>query len=74
MSPSVVHQLDAAAEDAVVSNSWCDMQALLPSVLTQEDATALLDHCPFMQSTGETPFCIEVAVQSKIDVYYESAA
>ena len=53
VSPSVVHQLDAAAEDAVTSSSWCDMQALLPSVLTQEDASLLLEHCPFMQSAGE---------------------
>ena len=54
VSPAVVHQLDAAAEDAVASSSWCDMQALLPSALTQEDATALLEHCPFMKSTGQT--------------------
>lgn len=52
VSPAVVHQLDAAAEDAVSSGSWCDMQALLPSALSQDDAVALLEHCPFMQSTG----------------------
>lgn len=53
MSPAVVHQLDAAAEDAVASGAWCDMQALVPSALSQDDAAALLEHCPFMQSTGQ---------------------
>jgi len=53
VSPSVVHQLDASAEDAVASGSWCDMQALLPSALTHEDTTALLEHCSVMQPSGK---------------------
>lgn len=55
VSSAVLHQLDAAAEDAVASGSWCDTQALLPSALTADDATALLEHCPFMQATGICP-------------------
>lgn len=52
VSPSVIHQLDASAEDAVASGSWCDVQALLPPALSHEDASALLEHCPIMQSAG----------------------
>lgn len=54
VSPSVIHQLDASAEDAVASGSWCDVQALLPPALSHEDASALLEHCPIMQSAGRT--------------------
>lgn len=55
INPSIVHQLDASAEDALVSASWCDMQALLPPALTHDDATALLQHCSVMQSSGGRP-------------------
>ncbi|KAL3152351.1 hypothetical protein ABBQ32_001414 [Trebouxia sp. C0010 RCD-2024] len=54
VSPSVIHQLDASAEDAAASGSWCDVQALLPPALSHEDASALLEHCPIMQSAGKT--------------------
>lgn len=53
VNPSVVHQLDASAEDAAASGSWCDMQALLPPALTHDDATALLEHCSVMQHSGK---------------------
>ena len=52
VSPSVIHQLDASAEDAVASGSWCDVQALLPPALTHEDTAAVLEHCSVMQSSG----------------------
>lgn len=61
VSPSVIHQLDASAEDAVASDSWCDLQALLPPALTHEDTAAVLEHCSVMQSSGElqtSPCCI----------------
>lgn len=53
VSPSVIHQLDASAEDAVACGSWCDLQALLPPALTHQDTAAVLDHCSVMQSSGE---------------------
>ena len=53
VNPSVVHQLDASAEDAAASGSWCDMQALLPPALTHDDASALLEHCSVMQQSGK---------------------
>ena len=53
VSPSVIHQLDASAEDAVTSGLWCDLQALLPPTLTHEDTAAVLEHCSVMQSSGE---------------------
>ena len=53
VSPSVIHQLDASAEDAVASGSWCDLQALLPPALTHEDTAAVLEHCSVMLSSGE---------------------
>ena len=53
ISPSVIHQLDASAEDAVTSGSWCDVQALLPPALTHEDMAAVLEHCSVMQSSGK---------------------
>lgn len=53
VSPSVIHQLDASAEDAVASGSWCDVQALLPPALTHEDTAAVLEHCSVMQPSGQ---------------------
>ena len=57
VSPSVVHQLDASAEDAVASGSWCDVQPLLPSALSHDDAAALLEHCSVMQPSGKSLLC-----------------
>ena len=53
VSPSIMQQLDASAEDAVASGSWCDLQSLLPPALTHEDTAAVLEHCSVMQSSGE---------------------
>ena len=52
VNPAVVHQLDGFAEDAVASNSWCDLQALLPPALTHDDTIALLGHCSVLQTAG----------------------
>ena len=56
VSPSVIHQLDASAEDAVQCGSWCDVQALLPPALSHEDAAGLLEHCSVMQSSGKLAY------------------
>ncbi len=53
VNPTVVHQLDASAEDAAASGSWCDLQALLPPALTHDDITLLLEHCSVMQPSGK---------------------
>lgn len=53
VNPTVVHQLDASAEDAAASGSWCDLQALLPPALTHDDITVLLEHCSVMQPSGK---------------------
>ncbi|DBB10622.1 TPA: hypothetical protein ACH3X3_007133 [Trebouxia sp. C0006] len=53
VNPTVVHQLDASAEDAAASGSWCDLQALLPPALTHDDITLLLEHCSVMQPSGQ---------------------
>ena len=50
---SLLQQLDAAVEDAITSASWCDVQALLPPVLTAADVGALLGHSPQLQAAGE---------------------
>ena len=52
VNPSLLQQLDAAVEDAITSASWCDVQALLPPVLTAADAGALLGHSPQLQAAG----------------------
>ncbi|KAL0031439.1 hypothetical protein WJX77_000485 [Trebouxia sp. C0004] len=53
VNPTVVHQLDASAEDAAASGSWCDLQALLPPALTRDDITVLLEHCSVIQPSGQ---------------------
>ncbi|DBA76463.1 TPA: hypothetical protein ACH3X2_008532 [Trebouxia sp. C0005] len=53
VNPTVVHQLDASAEDAAASGSWCDLQTLLPPALTHDDITLLLEHCSVMQPSGQ---------------------
>jgi len=53
VNSTVVHQLDASAEDAAASGSWCDLQALLPPALTHDDITLLLEHCSVMQTSGK---------------------
>ena len=52
VNPSLLQQLDAALEDAIASASWCDLQALLPPVLTAADVGALLGHSSPLQAAG----------------------
>ena len=52
VNPSLLQQLDAAVEDAITSASWCDLQALLPPMLTAADVGALLGHSSQLQAAG----------------------
>ena len=42
VSPSVAHEIDAAVEEAINSNSWCDLSDAASVVLSEEDLKALL--------------------------------
>ncbi|GAB4816872.1 hypothetical protein N2152v2_003918 [Parachlorella kessleri] len=45
VAPSVVDQVEACAEEALQAGSWCDVQPVLPSILSTSDAAALLGRC-----------------------------
>ena len=48
-----VQQLEAAAEEALDTDSWVDCLPLVPSVLTAEDAVELLSQVPAVQQLGD---------------------
>ena len=50
-----VQQLEAAAEEALDTDSWVDCLPLVPSVLTTEDAVELLSQVPAVRQLGEFP-------------------
>ena len=50
-----VQQLEAAAEEALDTDSWVDCLPLVPSVLTTEDAVELLSRVPAVQQLGKSP-------------------
>lgn len=50
-----VQQLEAAAEEALDTDSWVDCLPLVPSVLTTEDAVELLGRVPAVQQLGNGP-------------------
>ena len=50
-----VQQLEAAAEEALDTDSWVDCLLLVPSVLTTEDAVELLSEVPAVQQLGDPP-------------------
>ena len=50
-----VQQLEAAAEEALDTDSWVDCLPLVPSVLTTEDAVELLGRVPAVQQLGNSP-------------------
>ncbi|KAG7667706.1 hypothetical protein Ndes2526B_g01898 [Nannochloris sp. 'desiccata'] len=43
VSPAMSHQVEAAVEEAVQSESWCDVISALPSALTPADAAQVLE-------------------------------
>ena len=74
VNPTVVHQLDASAEDAAASGSWCDLQALLPPALTHDDIAVLLEHCSVMQPSGKQVIlcisCMTLLVHQFVDAWF----
>ncbi|CAI5457980.1 unnamed protein product, partial [Closterium sp. Yama58-4] len=45
---SLVHQLDAAVEEAIAAKSWCDAATSLPPALHPSDCAQLLQLCPVL--------------------------
>ncbi|CAI5970291.1 unnamed protein product [Closterium sp. NIES-65] len=45
---SLVHQLDAAVEEAIAAKSWCDAATALPPALSPSDCAHLLQLCPVL--------------------------
>ena len=39
---SIVEQMEAVIDEALSSGGWCDVSNLLPSVLSNEDATQMI--------------------------------
>ena len=61
-----MQQLEAAAEEALDTDSWVDCLPLVPPVLTTEDAVELLSRVPAVQQLGEPPapalvICVSMA-------------
>ena len=50
-----MQQLEAAAEEALDTDSWVDCLPLVPPVLTTEDAVELLSRVPAVQQLGDPP-------------------
>lgn len=49
---AVLHQVEAAVEEAVQSGTWCDVQDSVPSALDPEDAAQLLAQCKAAKGPG----------------------
>ena len=52
VAPSLVEQLDAAAEEALGAGSWADCAPLAPAALAGGDAAELVARCPAVQALG----------------------
>ena len=50
-----MQQLEAAADEALDTDSWVDCLPLVPPVLTTEDAVELLSRVPTVQQLGIPP-------------------
>eukprot|EP00850_Spirogloea_muscicola_P017439 SM000150S01698 [mRNA] locus=s150:5550:10970:- [translate_table: standard] len=48
--PSIISQLDAAIEEAVIQSTWCDAAPLLPSSFSFADMAKLIKMCPSLQN------------------------
>jgi len=44
VGPSIVEQLEVSIDEALSSGGWCDVLPLLPSTLSSEDGTQLVQH------------------------------
>ena len=61
-----MQQLEAAADEALDTDSWVDCLPLVPPVLTTEDAVELLSRVPAVQQLGDPPvlflvICVSMA-------------
>eukprot|EP00850_Spirogloea_muscicola_P011329 SM000070S21295 [mRNA] locus=s70:98473:103870:+ [translate_table: standard] len=48
--PSIISQLDAAIEEAVIQSTWCDAAPLLPSSFSVADMAKIIKLCPSLQN------------------------
>lgn len=44
VGPSIVEQLESALDEALSTGGWCDVLPLLPTTLSPEDGTQLINH------------------------------
>ena len=66
VSPSVVHQIEAAVEEAIQSSTWCDVMNAAPGSLTSADVAQLLEKCVVSSSSSSSSSSISSAGDVKI--------
>lgn len=64
ISPTILHQANAAIEDALASDGWCDVPATVPGDLTVGDVATLLSNDDYVSLPSDVKVFAETCVVS----------